>query len=410
MKKFLLPLIFLIAISCKQPQQNYSQTLPLATKVIDTINADGSLNLYAFGAKMDGIFDDSPAAERAIAYARTARAKSRELQIPTNGILRLTREPVIGGDFIPLELCYKNIDSVDCYRCNYGAFLDGARVINMQIKGKGESCIYADFNNPDKLQAAILFGAMKGESQLGKQQYNLEISNVGIYAQGYFKNGKRVFEKVDYSKNNCVGIAALFAFGLTVKNVTMVGFKEGILLNNAYFFDVTNVTTYYSQRASFDIRCHRGSYNNITNGYCDKGNEIRSNKIMVNGLYSLGCKTGLHVAGSNNILSSVYLESGTPGDGQLIIGDSPNDKIVLKDFIYGVRFEDLTISYPYKVGITFKENVRRITINEGLIQSQTFVFKDTLTKVKVENVQGTLSGKNWVKSQYVDLYGNIVKF
>ena len=391
MRVIFILLVFLFPFSC-------------LAQLKDTINCNGSLNLYSFGAKLDGVSDDSQAWQDAINYATSIKGKSRWIEQPTNTVSRITKSLVIGGDFIPLELCFKNIDSVNCYQCNFNEYLNGIRKINIKITGKGESAIYADFNDTNKLRAAIYIGAMYGRSPASLEQYNLEVSNIGIYAQGYFIAGKRNQNVIDYSNNNVAAIAALFCQGLKVSDMTIYGFKEGIIGNNNYFFDMSAVTFNRCKRGSFDIRCHRGNYTNINTFDCNKGIEIRSNKILLNGLYAMRCITGLHVAGSNNIVNSAYFESPLFTQGQVIIGDS------IGGLIEGITFNDLTIAsaYPTRIGMWLRNNVKNITINDGIMQSQYVVYDNLNSRIYAKTVLGNLPTAITVRANFIDINGKTI--
>lgn len=368
---------------------------------LEILNPDNTINLRYFGAAIDGKEDDSNAWDAAIAYATNKASLSNTIKAP-NGVSRITRPIVIGGQFIDIERLFNKIDISTLDPAGFAEYLKGTRCINMQIVGETKSCIYADFNDATKMKAAIYVGGMQGRSAAGFEQYNVEISNIGIYAQGYFVGGKRNTAKVDYSQNNCAGIISVCSQGVTLDRLTLYGFKEGEVHNQDYFFESKKVTTWYCKRASFDIGSHNSSYIMARNYYCTKGIEVRSNKMFLDRPYSLGCVTGLHIAGSDNIINLAYLESSLQTDGQLIIGDEPTDVNAYKGTVDGVIFNSLTIagSYPARVGILCKSNVRTFEIDGGALQSQYFNFNNPATKVIVQNVLGNLPLQNVLKHTY----------
>lgn len=373
------------------------------------LNADNTINLYYFGAKVDGVNDDLPAWNAAISYATSAAAKSRIIKVP-NGVSRVTDQIIIGGEFIPVQNFINGISSVSASPASLSLYLKGAFTPTIRIIGESISCVYADFNDETKLKALFYIGAVFGErSEPGAEQYNLEISNLGLYAQGYFKNGRKQ-SNVDYSKNNVVGLAAAYTRGLKISEVTIVGFKEGQVFNNNYFMEENAVSFSYCQRASYDLQSHCCTYRNITNYFCGTGMEIRSNKIILDGLYSNSCKTGLYIGASNVTINSVYMESCLDTEGQVMIGDEPDANGLLKVAIENIFLNDLTIAgcNPTRTGIYFKRNVKNVTIKGATIQSQFFKYTNPLTRVYSSQILGTLPSEINVKQCYMDATGKIV--
>jgi hypothetical protein len=407
MKKLFLAAIIIISCNTKK-EVSYGVFSPS----IDTLNPDGSINLYAFGAKLDCITDDLPAWNAAITYATSKTAKSRTIKVPFEKISRITGTIVVGGKFIDVQYMLNNIDDVTVAPSNITEYQRGVSTIHIKIIGETNSGIYADFNDTSKLQAAIYMGGMYGDkrSALSVEQYYLEISHLGIYAQGYFVNGKRfgtITTNADYSKNNVCAIASAFCYGLRLDNLTIFGFKESQIHNNSYNIDERDVITWYCKRAGYDIRCHRKNMYNVANFYCEKGAEVRSNKVLINGYYSLGSKTGLHIAGANNTIISAYLESAVTGEGQLVLGDSianPTNNQLLN----GIVFIDLTMSCPYKTGINLKDNVRKVSIIGGDCQSMNFVYTNPATRIQLDNVLGVFPAAITIKAAYIDNTGKVI--
>lgn len=160
--------------------------------------------------------------------------------------------------------------------------------------------------------------------------------------------------------------------------------------------DIRNLKFEYCQRGIFEIQNHSGKLENISAWFCDKGIEIRSNQLVMDVYYAHSCGIGLHVAASNNLFNSVYLESYHSGESQLIVGDNPGEPNATKDPLSGLAFNMLTIvaiksGNSIGNGITWKDNARRMNINGGTIQTCTFKFPPhKLARVRYEGVTGTL--------------------
>lgn len=390
-------LVVLLFANCKQEHKSYGVTF----STIDTINADGTINIFAFGAKVNGVTDDLPAWKAAVAYAVSPYAKSSKIKDP-NGVSRITGQIVIGGEFYPLERFYMPITSVTTAPSTYSLYLKGAFTRTVQIVGEGMSCIYADFNDSSKLQSVFYLGGVFGErGNTSVEQYNLEISNLGFYAQGYFKNGLRQ-EKVDYSKNNVVAIASAITRGLSLHDLSIIGFKEGLLLNNSYYLDVNNISYSFCKRASYDVQSHSSSYKLLNIYNCGIGMETRSNRVKIEQLYATLCNNGLYIGASDVEASHIYIESCLPTDGQLVIGDDNSTNL-----IDNIIIKDLTIAgcNPTKTGIYFKRNVRELSIEGARIESQFFKYNNSVTRVITKQIKGVLPPQINIKQVGVDSTG-----
>jgi len=369
----------------------------------DTLNADNTINIYAFGALVNGINDDLPAWQAAVNYATSIPAKSRKIKAP-NGVSRLTGQIIIGGEFLPLERFYIPISSVTTYPAVFGLYLKGAFTATVQIVGESFSCIYADFNDTTKLQSVFYLGGVFGErGNTSVEQYNLEISNLGIYAQGYFKNGLRQ-DKVDYSKNNVIAIASAITRGLSLHDLSIIGFKDGQVLNNTYYLDENNVSFSFCQRASYDVQSHSSTYKLINVYNCGIGMETRSNRVKIEQLYATLCKTGLYIGSSDVEASHVYIESCLDTEGQLTIGDDNTN------MIDNIIIKDLTIAgcNPTRNGIYFKSNVRSLSIEGARVQSQFFKYNNPATRVYTKQISGTLPPQINIKQIGMDSTGKMI--
>lgn len=355
-----------------------------------------------FGAKADGVSDDTDALYRSIAHCMSyPQYKTPELWLYA-GVYRITRPLVIGGYAVKPADCFVNNLATrynGTSKFNYSEYMKGCYSAAIKIKGIGTVSIYADFNDSTELSPAIVYQAA-GDGRIATStcQLTAEISNIGIYAKGTFDaQGRPLARPVPpYKTNNQVGLLALYTNGLRLYDVSFKGFKEGIIINNCCFLDVRNLKVEYCQRALFEIQSATSQYSNVAVYFCDKGFELRSNQLKVDTYYAHTCGVGLHVAASNNKFLSVYLESLKTTEGQLVIGDNPGDPIVSPLLIRGVDFDMLTMvamKSPVEPGngIVWKDNARRMTINGGEIQSCTFVYPShLLTKTYYEGLTGNL--------------------
>jgi len=370
---------------------------------MEILNADNTINIFYFGAKVDGITDDLPAWNAAITYAVSTGAKSRIIKAP-NGVSRISGPIILGGEFIPVQNFLAPITSVSNAPASLSLYLKGAFTAQVKIIGESFSCIYADFNDTTKLQAVFYIGGVFGErGNTSVEQYNLEISNLGIYAQGYFKNSVRQ-DKPDYSANNVVAIAAAYTRGLKLSELSIIGFKEGQVFNNNYYMEENAISFSFCKRPSFDLQSHSCSYKNIQTYNCSNAFEIRSNRVKIEHLYATLCNSALWIAASDVEASHIYIESCLPTDGQLIIGDDNTN------MIDGIILKDLTIAgcSATKTGILFKANAKGVTIEGARIQSQFFKYNNPATRVYTKQIVGTLPPEINLKQVYMDASGKYV--
>lgn len=295
--------------------------------------------------KADGITDDLPALKLA--------AKSGNVFLPA-GLIRITDTWVIGDK-----------PAAEQDMLSKEPLSDGNKYHNAQytraisISGNNTT-IWLD--NPDTNKSVIYYAAQG----LKDDNNAATISNLTLKGKG-------------------TGIASFFTKRLTIQGVNFIGFNNGLILNNAYFFTGSNLYFNNCRRAEYDIRSHRSNFNNITLSFCKKGFEVRSNNILVNGYYASFCNTGLHVAAGNNEFHSIYLESPLAGDGQLIIGDTAGERVD------GNEFNTLVIaaSNPLNRGIVFLDNLGTVEFRGGGAQSTLFDVKGKPTVI-VSNFKANL--------------------
>ena len=348
-----------------------------------------------FGAKGDGITDDLASLNAMTNYVRSIPIYLMP-EIQLSKVYRITDTWVIGAKPIEektLFLSFFDTTHQKQFNTNLATYLTAMRMPLVIIKGVGNASIYADFNDTSKLKAAIY---MCTDSRVSSTNERLtaEISNLGIYAKGYYSQGIPI-RKTDAQNNQC-GIATYFVKGLKLDHVTLIGFKEGRLHNSCTFMSANAIDHQRCDRGSYDIECHASNFSMLTYGACKKGMEVRSSQCLFNNIYTSYCPISVHVAAPNNKFSSVYLESYNAGDGQLIIGDDPNDFNYKPKTINGLIFDLLTIvanktDKTIGTGILWKSNAGKMTINGGEMSSVNFVYPNSSNlKVYYQNISGVI--------------------
>lgn len=358
------------------------------------------LDVKDFGAKGDGITDDTQSIQAAInAAVAYPQYETPEVHI-VSGRYRITKTLIVGGYPIkPINAFLSGTSIINKTLYKLPEFQKGTYSGALKIKGIGTVSIHADFKNSIELEPVIAYQAA-GDGRIANStcQYTGEISNIGIYGKGSFgvDGQPRAREIPPYKTNNQVGLLGVYTTGLKLNNVSFWGLKEGLILNNCGMINAKNLKFDYCQRAGYEIQNHSGRFENTWVMMCDKGFEIRSNQMVMDVYYAKSCPVALHVAAGNNIFNSVYLEGYNTGEGQLVIGDNPGDPNAGTRLLSGIAFNMLTIvarkeDKSIGVGIVWKDNVRKMTISGGEIQSCLFSFPShNLTKVNYANLTGTL--------------------
>lgn len=405
------------------------------------------ISVRDYGAKGNGIADDGPAIKAAIDYAMSFNQQKTPDVIFPAGVYRVTSPIIIGGYSLNPEYLFV---SSPVYRYAYSSFYrsleyaKGTRSAQLRIKGEGIVSIYGDFNDSTELKPIIAYQAAgDGRNLTSTLQSTGEISNIGIYAKGFFDaNGKPQPRVVPpFRKNNQVGLLATYTNGLRVYNVSFHGLKEGMMVNNTAG-DFQNLRFTYCVRGLHEIQSHCSSYKLITADLCDKGFEFRSNKLTVSNLYARFCKIGMVVGSSNNTFTSSYFENQLGGYSQILVGYNPGDPFYepgLNGQTDCITFVDLTIattdpSKPneHDTGIIMRESARRVFISGGYLYTSEEIFTSPLNQIMFTGVSGLYVSENVFKIEadavlrslritglkaepgkimplYVDDKGNIIK-
>jgi hypothetical protein len=337
-------------------------------KVILLLLAITSLKSFSQSIKADGVTDDLSALNYAVKQCKDLGYV--RLVLP-NGVIRITDTWKIGGK--PFEETEYNVADPISHANEKGTaeFQVSKFTLPLQIVGSGNTCIYADFNDTGKLKAAVYISTLGVERFSQYEQSAAEFSNIGIYAKGYFINGKPTGKVEDYSKNNCIGLISFYTTSLTMNKVLMIGFKIGLVLNNSYDTELRNLQFKYCGNSFYHFQSHTSNISILKSYMCKKGGTIASDLVTIDDLYSGYCDTGLEVVNGSCNLNNLYFENnncklGTP---QLIIGIDSGTAMK------AVRLTNLTIGAVvkgagnYATGIELKNTAREVLMEGGNVQS-----------------------------------------
>jgi hypothetical protein len=278
----------------------------------------------------------------------------------------------------------------------------------LKIIGEGTVSIYGNFNDSLELKPIIMYQAAgDGRNTWSTLQVTAEISNIGVYGKGCFDiNGKPLPREIPpYQTNNQVGILSVFTTGLRLSNVYFRGLKEGLMLNNVYLSNNSNLKFDFCQRGIYEIQSHSNSYRTLNAYGCNKAFEFRSNKQVVSNLYAQNCKIGLHVGGANNTFISTYFENAVEGESQVIIGYNSTDSVYIPGLngeVDGTNFIDLTIATTNSkkeidTGFLMKESARRVFLSGGYLYTSIEAFTSPLNQIISVGAAGIYASPNVFK-------------
>lgn len=332
---------------------------------------------YPILIKADGITDDLPALVAAYNYCAKMGI---DLYLPP-GVIRIGSTWIIGGRLyneadVFMSAPLQKAKSASAAGLNLSKFTRPIRII-----GTPSTCIWGDFV-PTQLQAIIYYSCQGVErnTQTGLMAGGIE--GLGVYAQPYFKNGKPTTLAEDYSGNNQVGIFCTYTDNMAINKVTVHGCKYGVIMNNSYRSQLSNLIMNYCTNALYHLESHGGNWGNIISYMCKRGPELASGKVTVNNLNSEYCETGLIVSCGGNVLNTVYLEntkckSGVP---QMIIGST----VPMRE---ATIFNAITIgascSAGYATGVEWLPNAGKTIFVGGNMPALLYKYQ---TGVKILNV------------------------
>lgn len=322
------------------------------------------INPKDFGATGLGVFDDLPAIEIAIQYAKDM---SYDVEF-TSGVYQTSNSITGGEKWITPEHCYVPIEFE-----RDAAFIDEEKYVVSQhrrsfsITANGSVAIYANHDNP------AIYWALNGvrRNNLNHDQYRSRISGINIYAKGSFNGIHNDIVDSFKNDNSQVGILALFTEHLQIENLTVYGFKTGILLNNAYYHSLRNLRIKSCGIGIFPVRSHNSGAYNLSAYQCDEAYRINSNKLDWSVINTEHCKLSMRLLAGNNLFESVYFENNHNKGGaeQVIIGDG-----VTK--ITGLEFVDLTVANNHGNSIVIKDKVEKVEIRGGEVYPSNIIIEN----------------------------------
>jgi len=278
-----------------------------------------------FGAIGDGIADDLPALNAAIAALLAPPYYQGGTIDLGSKIYRVTDTWVVGTKFIDAEDCFEgNITVRKPASYNEAEYIKSIGKNPVKIISSGGG-IYGDFT-PTKLTPIIYYN-LYGDTRAWRstEKYISEITNVGVYGKGALVNGVPTLKPNSVGHNylnNQLGILCLYTLQMKINNPTFYGVQEGLLMNSCYFSTIRSPYFKLNNRGLYHVQSHGSLIENPTAYYCNKAYEIRSSQIVMNNINTENCPISLHILNGNNTVNGCYLESGgNAGEGQLIIGE-----------------------------------------------------------------------------------------
>lgn len=363
-------------------------------RVYDSVNG---VRPEWWGAKGDGINDDLPAFTAMTAYLMNQSGSKQDFVQLSNAVYRLTNQWVIGQKFIDEDQTFKDILNNPTLDMN--KFIISRRVNPISIKGTGASAIYLDFE-PDKLTAGIYY-AIQGDTRAKNsiESYSAELKDFGIYPKGYFNNGVPTNTINKYNGNKLVGIEFIYNVMVSVDKITFFGLREGVILNNSYFNNITNCTFRYCNRGFYTYQSHASTMSNCVFSFCNLGLEFHSGQLNLTNIYTSSCSVSMYFGwgSSSIIINSSYLESSVTGEAQIIIGENIGDPSYINSSSYvvnGIVFNALTVVANKPSGATgtsiiLKDSARKVMINGGSLQSSNKVLTNPSNELIVQGVLGS---------------------
>jgi hypothetical protein len=325
----------------------------------------GAISPLWWGAKGNAIADDLPALKKATNYLGM-NGGTIDLK---NKYYRITDTWILGERFIDEKNSYNSnpTRSPDYIHAKYMGALSRKPI---KIISSGYAGIYGDFNSATP--KAIIYYSLYGDTRAhpSAENYAAEITNIGIYGKGSFKNGKPFLANPDSAftyAGNQIGLLAINTFEMKINNITCYGVKDGMVLNNSYFSTVRSCYFKFCDRGIYHIQSHGSVIDNPVTYFCNKGYEIRSGQISMININSEHCKIGLHIINGSNVVNGAYLESmGNAGVAQLIIGDdngSGCEGVVLN----AVTIAAIDSKKKVATGVLLKKTAGTVIINGGAI-------------------------------------------
>lgn len=330
----------------------------------------------SFGAKGNGRADDTQALIDAINYNQVS---GFPVVLP-NGTFRIKRNLVAGAKFIG----YDKVTATDIFTGMDLPMYTKARMsYPVVIKGSGRTIILCDFE--DTTEQAAFWIAAKGDKRnvQSNEQYNGEISNLGIYYKWYCDTltglPNNVTSKVPVNKT--IGIVNLLNEHFKITDVTFHGLNIGLISNNAYYNSFDHLKFQYCERPIITVHSNYSTYTNTTQYFCTKPSIIASEGTKFITFVAEHCKSALQIAAGDCSIDNSYFESIYKESPQLIIGESEGDM-----YFHPLNRTDATTILNCRMaaspGIDLRKTARKITVIGGYVKSGV-TYSDTLTTVGI---------------------------
>lgn len=329
-----------------------------------------------FGARGNGVADDTQALQDAINYNQVT---GFPIILP-NGTFRIKKNAISGGKFID----YSDVRVIDIFKStsfNLVYYTKARMSYPFILKGSGRTIIICDF--ADSTEQAAFWIAAKGDKRnvLSSEQYNGEISNLGIYYKGYCDSltgqPNNVTSKVPVNK--IIGIVNLLNQDFKISDVTFHGLNIGLISNNAYYNSYDHLKFQYCDRPIITVHSNYCTYTNTTQYFCNKPSIIASEGTKVINFVAEHCKSALQIAAGDCSVDNSYFESIYKEAPQLIIGESDGDM-----YYHPLNRTDGIMLTNCRMtalpGIDLRKTARKITFIGGYVKTGV-TYVDTLTSV-----------------------------
>lgn len=321
------------------------------------------INPCWWGAKGDAVHDDLPALKSATDYCLQNKTI---MQFPS-GIFRITDQWVLGGKTIAEEdLFYGDFTRAPSFDSKQHAV--ARKSSPLIIRGGVNTCIYGDFN-ANKLTAIIYYNIQGNgvANDPSTHLYTHEFSNIGVYAQGYFKGTKPAPPSSVNLANKQIGLVILYCHNPKIDGCGFYGLKYGLFFETSYFGTVRNCRFEFCQTGMATVDYNANLLENVVGYYCKIMADINGSQIVANSLNSEYCETALIFKGKNIVLNGIYCENHNlklPNNYQLIFGRNRSDPgYSAKSVTTGVIINALTLTAGGRDVILLEDDMQQLNIN-----------------------------------------------
>lgn len=316
-----------------------------------------------WGARGDGVNDDLPALNAATDYCQENKTI---MQFPS-GVFRITGQWIIGGKTLTEENLFSD-KLTEAPSFDMKQHQIARRSNPVIVRGGVNTCIYGDFK-ATKLTAIVYYN-IQGNGAPNTPSSHLsthEFSNIGIYAQGFFKGTTPTPPPSVNMENQQIGLVMLYCNNSKIDGCIFSGLKYGLFFNTTYFGSVKNCEFELCQTGLFTIGYNANLIENIVGNYCKLLAEINGSQIVVNNLNSEFCESVLAFKGKNIVLNGVYSENQNlqlPNNYQLIFGRAQSDpNYSAKSVTTGVVINGLTLTAGGRDVILLEDDMKQLNIN-----------------------------------------------